>query len=74
MVVGIGTDIVQIDRIRQAYTRHGQNFSRRILTPNELAIFATKKIPRHTWQSALPPKRQQPKLWVQVLAQYRGRI
>lgn len=45
MVVGIGTDIVQIDRIRRTYERHGRHFAERILTPNELSIFDGKKSP-----------------------------
>jgi holo-[acyl-carrier protein] synthase len=37
MIVGIGTDIVEIDRIRSMLERHGTHFSERCFTPAELA-------------------------------------
>lgn len=36
-VVGIGADLVDTDRIRRVWDRHGQRFVRRILTPREQA-------------------------------------
>lgn len=36
-IVGIGTDIVEIERVRRALTRHGNRFAERILTAAELA-------------------------------------
>ncbi|MCK5810789.1 MAG: holo-ACP synthase [Cocleimonas sp.] len=39
MIKGIGTDIVNIDRIERALARNPEAFSRRVLHPNELAIF-----------------------------------
>ena len=36
MIVGIGTDIVRIDRIKRLYDEYGDRFARRILGPNEL--------------------------------------
>ena len=41
-LIGIGTDIVQIDRIRSSIDKHGINFAKRILHPNELAIFTDR--------------------------------
>ena len=38
-LIGIGTDIIQINRIRSSIERHGTNFAKRILHPNELTIF-----------------------------------
>ena len=35
MIIGIGTDIVQIKRIATTRQRFGENFVQRILTPNE---------------------------------------
>ncbi|WP_299734351.1 holo-ACP synthase [uncultured Endozoicomonas sp.] len=35
MIVGIGTDIVQVDRIARSIERLGDAFARRILTENE---------------------------------------
>jgi len=39
MIVGLGTDIVSIDRINNALTRHGRQFAEKILTENELEQF-----------------------------------
>ncbi|MFM7056432.1 MAG: holo-ACP synthase [Planctomycetota bacterium] len=36
MIIGIGTDIVEIDRIRSMLERHGAHFSQRCFTPAEL--------------------------------------
>lgn len=35
MIVGLGTDIIDIERIRNAYMRHGERFVSRILTAPE---------------------------------------
>lgn len=39
MIIGIGTDIVQIDRIKRALERRGRSFAERILCADELTIF-----------------------------------
>jgi len=39
MIYGVGTDLIRIDRIRVAQARNGGRFERRILGPDELAIF-----------------------------------
>ena len=36
MIIGIGLDIVELDRIDRAWQRHGQRFAQRILCPAEL--------------------------------------
>lgn len=40
---GIGTDIVNINRIKQVYEKQGERFLNRILTPAEQAIFNQRK-------------------------------
>ena len=47
MIVGIGTDIVRIDRIKSIYDQYGDRFARRILGPNELIEYLRRqsKIP-----------------------------
>ena len=35
MIVGIGTDVASIERIRGVLERHGERFVRRVLTPEE---------------------------------------
>jgi holo-[acyl-carrier protein] synthase len=50
MIVGIGTDVVSIERIRGVLERHGERFVNRVLTPAERVRFqrASEKIrPSH---------------------------
>ena len=44
-VLGIGIDLIEIDRIRQAWQRHGERFLNRIFTDRELDYCLTKKDP-----------------------------
>lgn len=47
MIFGIGSDIVEVRRIVDAWDRFGRRFAERILTPGELAAFAmTRDQPR----------------------------
>lgn len=43
MIVGLGTDIAEIERIEKALNRSGEAFAERILTENELQVFAGLK-------------------------------
>lgn len=36
MIVGIGVDIVDIDRIERLVQRYGEQFERKVFTPNEM--------------------------------------
>ena len=40
MIVGMGTDIVDIDRIRAGLERHGRRYAAKILTSAELELLA----------------------------------
>ena len=44
-MIGVGTDIVEIERVRDVYERHGARFGARILTPRELEVMGTKHEP-----------------------------
>ena len=44
MIFGIGTDILELRRIDDAYQRFGERFVQRLLMPEELAMFPG---PRH---------------------------
>lgn len=44
-IVGLGTDIVEIERIKKALARSGEAFAERILTPSELVILKTTQRP-----------------------------
>ena len=43
MVSGIGTDIIRIDRIAAALTRHGDRFAGKILGPQEMEKYLRRK-------------------------------
>ena len=45
MIFGIGTDIIAVARIEAATARHGAQFAARILSPQELAEYATQAHP-----------------------------
>jgi len=42
VIVGIGIDLAEVDRIRQAIERHGQRFIERIYTGKEIAYVERK--------------------------------
>jgi len=42
MIIGIGTDIVQIERIKRAFEQQGERFAQRILCASELSMFHEK--------------------------------
>jgi holo-[acyl-carrier protein] synthase len=47
MIFGIGTDVLEIRRVEEAYQRFGQRFAERLLMPEELAAFpATRNAAR----------------------------
>lgn len=45
MIVGIGSDIIDIRRIRQVLERQGDRFVRRILTESEYGVFTARGSP-----------------------------
>jgi holo-[acyl-carrier protein] synthase len=42
MIIGIGIDIEEVERIREAIERHGERFVQRVFTPGEVAYFEAK--------------------------------
>ena len=42
MIVGIGTDLAEVGRIRDAIERHGRRFIERVFTPAEIAYVERK--------------------------------
>lgn len=42
-VLGIGTDIVKVSRIKRLLDKHGERFAQRILHENELEVFQQRK-------------------------------
>ena len=47
MILGIGTDLVEVARMEAALARHGRRFAERILTEPELAGFDDDASPAH---------------------------
>ncbi len=47
MIVGIGTDIVSVARIRGVWERRGERFSRHLLSSRELTEFAQVNAPEY---------------------------
>jgi holo-[acyl-carrier protein] synthase len=45
MIFGVGTDVVEIERIKGALQRHGERFALRILCPPELERFKRHRLP-----------------------------
>lgn len=43
MILGIGTDLIEISRIAQSIARHGDHFLRRIYTEGEIGYCSRKK-------------------------------
>ncbi|MEZ5725201.1 MAG: holo-ACP synthase [Paracoccaceae bacterium] len=43
MILGIGTDLANIERIQKVLDRHGDRFRNRVFTPTELAKAARRK-------------------------------
>jgi holo-[acyl-carrier protein] synthase len=45
VIFGIGTDVVQLDRIERAFERFGEHFVRRLLLPEEEQAFRANRRP-----------------------------
>jgi holo-[acyl-carrier protein] synthase len=43
LIIGIGTDLIEIERIERSYQRFGQSFLDRVYTPGEIAYCMKKK-------------------------------
>lgn len=45
MILGVGTDIIEVERIRSAHERFGDRFLNRILRPSEIVYCLTYSLP-----------------------------
>ena len=45
MILGVGIDIIEVERIRSSYERFGERFLKRILRPDEIAYCLTHAQP-----------------------------
>ena len=56
MIVGIGVDIEEVERIRGAIERHGERFVRRVFTPGEVAYAEDKAHPFSSYAARFAAK------------------
>ena len=45
MIVGLGVDLIEIERVKRAHLKHGQRFIDRLFTPDEAKYCLKKKDP-----------------------------
>jgi holo-[acyl-carrier protein] synthase len=45
MIVGLGVDLIEIERVKKAHLKHGQRFIDRLFTPSEAQYCLRKKDP-----------------------------
>lgn len=45
MIFGIGTDVVQLERMQKVYDRHGERLTHHLLLPQEAELFKKSKRP-----------------------------
>ncbi len=45
MIIGLGVDLIEIDRVKRAHLKHGQRFIDRLFTPGEAQYCLRKKDP-----------------------------
>lgn len=57
-VVGLGTDIAEIERVEKALSRSGDAFAQRILTDSEFEVFQQLKQKDVTLQNVLLQKKR----------------
>lgn len=62
-VVGLGTDIAEIERVEKALSRSGDAFAQRILTDSEFEVFQQLKQKGVTLQNVLLPKKRHLRRW-----------
>jgi len=56
MVVGIGTDMIEIERIDRSIRRFGERFLARVFTPAEIAFCQRKKAPAESFAARFAAK------------------
>ena len=61
MIFGIGTDLVEIQRIEKIFSKFNNRFAKKILSKKEFEAFEISSTPAHFWQKDLQLRRQLPK-------------
>ena len=68
MVVGLGIDLIEVQRIRQVFARHGEKFIERIFSPGEAAYCAERGDPMQHFAARFAAK----EATVKALGGWRG--
>ena len=66
MIIGIGSDIVEVARIRGSWQRHEERFLNRVFSSAEQAYCLAHKDPAERLPGAGPRKRHCLRLWAPV--------
>jgi holo-[acyl-carrier protein] synthase len=56
MVIGLGTDLIEIERIERSVARFGERFLERVFTPGEIAYCHAKKGPAESFAARFAAK------------------
>jgi holo-[acyl-carrier protein] synthase len=56
MIVGLGIDIAEVNRIREAIERHGEAFLKRVYTPSEIAYCKKHRDPYERYAARFAAK------------------
>lgn len=69
MIIGLGSDLCNIERIEQSLVRFGDRFVERVFTPVEQAKAARRPFTRAgTLAKRLPPRKPIPRRWARGFA------
>ena len=63
MIIGIGSDLIDIRRIEKSLERHGERFIARIYTDIEKARSERRKGAPRPMRNASPPRKPVPRRW-----------
>ena len=64
MILGVGTDMVDVTRIAAALEDHSQKFKHRVFTPAEQDYAEARPNPPQPMPNDSPPRRRLPRRWV----------
>lgn len=56
MIVGVGTDLIEISRIERSVERYGESFLHRVYTPGEIAYCQAKRLSAESFAARFAAK------------------
>jgi holo-[acyl-carrier protein] synthase len=69
-VIGIGTDLIEVERVQKACESHGDRFIARIFTDNEISYCSAKKNPYPYYAARFAAKEAVSKAFTTGISQY----